>query len=164
MTFLYTNGVLNATPASHNQRRQERRLSIAVRKGERAAAPIHRLTEKEIDCIEAAAMHALTLHYREWSDPAVEWLTPWRKTWRPALVTAGVRFPNDYSHAKAVQSRRCVAVGPRFLNGYSDVITHVPAIDVAVGPRFLNGYSARSIGRHAAGVAVGPRFLNGYSP
>lgn len=44
-------------------------------------ASLEHLTEKDIDCIEAAAIYALTLHYREWSAPAVEWLTPFRKTW-----------------------------------------------------------------------------------
>lgn len=44
-------------------------------------ASLEHLTEKDIDCIEAAAMYALTLHYREWSAPAIEWLKPFRKTW-----------------------------------------------------------------------------------
>jgi len=44
-------------------------------------ASLEHLTETEMDCIEAAAMYALTLHYSEWSKPAVEWLTPFRDTW-----------------------------------------------------------------------------------
>lgn len=44
-------------------------------------ASLEHLTETEIDCIEAAAIYAVTLHYSEWSEPAVRWLEPFRDTW-----------------------------------------------------------------------------------
>ncbi|MEZ5782751.1 MAG: hypothetical protein R3D70_14240 [Rhizobiaceae bacterium] len=44
-------------------------------------ASIEHLVETEIDCIEAAAMYALCLHYAEWATPAVSWLEPFSQTW-----------------------------------------------------------------------------------
>jgi len=43
-------------------------------------AALEHLCETEIDCLEAAAFYALTLH-DEWVSPAVEWLEPFRATW-----------------------------------------------------------------------------------
>ncbi|WP_378947800.1 hypothetical protein [Mesorhizobium sp. ANAO-SY3R2] len=44
-------------------------------------ASLEHLVETEIDCLEAAAMYALTLHYSEWSKVGVEWLASLRSTW-----------------------------------------------------------------------------------
>lgn len=43
-------------------------------------ATLEHLHEEEIDCIEAAATYALTVH-AEWRDAGIRWLTPFRDTW-----------------------------------------------------------------------------------
>ncbi|CAH1696806.1 conserved hypothetical protein [Hyphomicrobiales bacterium] len=43
-------------------------------------AAIEHLTEEHIDCLEAAALYALTLH-PQWVNAAVEWLSPFSETW-----------------------------------------------------------------------------------
>lgn len=44
-------------------------------------ASLEHLTESEIDCLEAAAIYTLTLHYDAWSSSAIDWLRPFRETW-----------------------------------------------------------------------------------
>lgn len=44
-------------------------------------ASLEHLTETEIHCLEGAAMYAMTLHFKEWAKPAVEWLGPIKGTW-----------------------------------------------------------------------------------
>lgn len=43
-------------------------------------AALEHLCEIEIDCVEAAALYALTEH-EEWREAALEWLRPFRRTW-----------------------------------------------------------------------------------
>jgi hypothetical protein len=43
-------------------------------------AALEHLHETEIDCIEAAAVYALSEH-KQWSASGVEWLTPFKDTW-----------------------------------------------------------------------------------
>lgn len=56
-------------------------------------AALEHLCETEIDCVEAAALYALTEH-EEWRRAGVSWLRPFRETWfrdwrdaRPRYVT-----------------------------------------------------------------------------
>jgi hypothetical protein len=64
-------------------------------------ASLEHLTEKEIDCIEAAAMYALTLHYDEWAEGAVQWLQSIRKTWFPHWKA---KHPNYARFAKLMRT------------------------------------------------------------
>lgn len=43
-------------------------------------ASIEHIGDKEIDCLEAAALFALTSHH-EWTEPAIRWLAPIHDTW-----------------------------------------------------------------------------------
>ncbi|MCJ2126804.1 hypothetical protein [Methylobacterium sp. J-077] len=43
-------------------------------------AALEHLCETEIDCIEAAALYALTEH-EEWREAGIAWLRPFRETW-----------------------------------------------------------------------------------
>lgn len=43
-------------------------------------AALEHLCESEIDCIEAAALYALTEH-KEWREAGTRWLSPFRNTW-----------------------------------------------------------------------------------
>ncbi|EIZ81878.1 hypothetical protein WYO_5466 [Methylobacterium sp. GXF4] len=66
-------------------------------------ATLEHLGETEIDCLEAAALYALSMH-GEWIEAGTEWLEPFRETWfrdwaaaRPDYVALarGLRVPMD---------------------------------------------------------------------
>lgn len=63
-------------------------------------AALEHLGETEIDCLEAAALYAVTLH-DEWSESAVRWLSPIRDSWLADWITARPRY-RDF--AKVCQS------------------------------------------------------------
>lgn len=61
-------------------------------------AALEHLAEKEIDCLEAAAFYAVSMH-REWADAGQAWLHPFRATWlrdwlaaRPGFTTFARRL------------------------------------------------------------------------
>ncbi|MFC6791930.1 hypothetical protein ACFQE0_21450 [Methylobacterium komagatae] len=56
-------------------------------------AALEHLCETEIDCIEAAAMYALTEHY-EWRQAGIAWLHPFRETWFRDWRSARPRYAN----------------------------------------------------------------------
>lgn len=53
---------------------------LALALGQLLTATLEHLPEAEIDCVEAAALYALTSH-EEWRAAGVRWLTPFRDTW-----------------------------------------------------------------------------------
>lgn len=89
-------------------------MVIALSTSKLATAGLEHLVEQEIDCLEAAALYAVSAH-EQWRKAGVRWLTPFRDTW----FADWIKKRPVYRH-HAADCREVFAEMPAWLCGKGD--------------------------------------------